>query len=68
MGWCYLPSVRGPEGIEAGQRVVLAVTPGQNARELAGEFGSFVGTRSEEEASEMQQALDDAFETISDEW
>lgn len=57
-----------PESLEPGQRVVLGVTPVRETCDLAGEFGSFVGTLSQEEAAEMQEALDRAFETISDEW
>lgn len=57
-----------PGGIEPGQRVILLVSQVRDARDLAGEFGSFVGTLSDEEALEMQATLDQAFETISDEW
>jgi hypothetical protein len=66
-GVSFQPSVT-PEGMEPGQKVVLAVSPVREARELAGEFGRFVGTLSEAEAAAMQDAIDQAFETISDEW
>jgi hypothetical protein len=35
-------------------------------RELAGRFAHFFGTMTQEEASAMQAAIDEAFETISD--
>jgi hypothetical protein len=57
-----------PDDLSPGQRVVLTVTPEREPRELAGRFGSFVGTLTREEASEMQEAMDQAFEAISDEW
>jgi hypothetical protein len=66
-GESFQPCVA-PENLEPGQRVVLMVATVQDPRDLAGKFGSFVGTLSDEEASEMQETLDRAFETISDEW
>jgi hypothetical protein len=57
-----------PQNLQVGQRVVLVVTPAQGVGDLAGRFGSLVGTLSDEEAAEMQEAIDNAFETISDEW
>ena len=39
-----------------------------DARSLAGRFAPFVGTLTREEAAEMQAAMDEAFETISDDW
>jgi hypothetical protein len=66
-GVSFRPCVE-PDGIEAGQRVVLDISPVRDARDLAGNFGSLVGTLSAEEAAAMQANLDRTFETISDEW
>jgi hypothetical protein len=57
-----------PTEIQPGQRVVLEVTPSDDARELAGAFGEFVGGLTPEEGEAMQAAVDEAFETVSDEW
>jgi hypothetical protein len=57
-----------PPGLSAGQRVVLTVSPTEEPKELAGEFGEFVGTLSPDEASEMDRSIRDAFETIGHDW
>jgi hypothetical protein len=59
---------RPKESIEPGRRVVRDDLPAREKRELAGKFGSFVGTLSPEEAAEMQATIDGAFESISDDW
>jgi hypothetical protein len=58
----------GTEAWEPGERVILTVSAAGDGRVMAGEFAAFVGTLSKEEASEMQEVIDSAFETVSDEW
>lgn len=57
-----------PEELAVGSQVILTVQPIQDPREAAGRFAKFVGTLSAEEAAEMTAVMDEAFETISNEW